>query len=795
MSGKIMTRIAAVVASFAAGIMAATPAQAAGDYLLEAGESATLSTAYTNDTMTVNGDLTVSGGIAISSPTINMAGGSITVLGKDTTIGEDRSGVTSTRTTLSMTNGTDGAYGMLRSHGGGVVSGKGLAIYELYIQKEGSDFVSDNGYFDFMSVSNGTVNLRSAYNYSSFTGRITVAGTSAFYRRSDRGTGGIFASGAYKIDLQDDATLTFNFGNQGGSLNNEDCVVDIGGTGTVRVVGSYESEKYIAKINRGAYINHSGPLSFVRIDAKRDCYFGLNDSRVIGPNVTALRQTSGTPSYLTSIAIASGSTITLCGDVEITGTRAYLTGGRIKIDATAANRLFKCNINEGDSIVVEKTGANEMVVSATTNIPNLVVSAGTVRFTDDCFVSELSGAPGATLIADGCTVTIAGGGYALGGLEFATANGGSFVKTGAGTAYLYAPGALGATLHVAEGDAVFSAIGLQQRYWRFTFTGMSGGTPAPVRLRGIYLFGSTGEWENSGIVNSTSASTNGYVTEVNTPVLAANTARYFVNSATNVLADTSDPQYTSISNLKGLFDISKSGKYRPVLMSPLVDSGNPLSYLSIEFRMNDGGNPITGYNLCNGTGKKNDAYPSAWSVYASDDGETWTEVDSRSGEACDTASNKYYTYGSGGAEYVDDIKGKAVVGVVKEHFKFSGYKSNGLEADSAKALSVQVDVGASLDLTAFTVAPQKIGGITIDLAKGGGTIHGGRIAAGGTLAIKNAAAGNLFAPMPLTFDGTSDISNLASWSVVVDGVAKRYKIAVEGETFRLQPPGFIIIYQ
>ena len=230
-------------------------------------------------------------------------------------------------------------------------------------------------------------------------------------------------------------------------------------------------------------------------------------------------------------------------------------------------------------------------------------------------------------------------------------------------------------------------------------------------------------------------------------------------------------------------------------MSPLVDSGNPLSYLSIEFRMNDGGNPITGYNLCNGTGKKNDAYPSAWSVYASDDGETWTEVDSRSGEACDTASNKYYTYGSGGAEYVDDIKGKAVVGVVKEHFKFSGYKSNGLEADSAKALSVQVDVGASLDLTAFTVAPQKIGGITIDLAKGGGTIHGGRIAAGGTLAIKNAAAGNLFAPMPLTFDGTSDISNLASWSVVVDGVAKRYKIAVEGETFRLQPPGFIIIYQ
>ena len=53
-----------------------------------------------------------------------------------------------------------------------------------------------------------------------------------------------------------------------------------------------------------------------------------------------------------------------------------------------------------------------------------------------------------------------------------------------------------------------------------------------------------------------------------------------------------------------------------------------------------------------------------------------------------------------------------------EHFRFGGYKRDGLEADAVKALSVQVDDGASLDLTAFTVATQKIDAITIDLATG-----------------------------------------------------------------------------
>lgn len=785
MPGKMMTKIAAV--AVAGALLGAMSANAA-NYLLEAGQSETLSTAAQYDSMAVNGDLTVSGGIAIKSPTINMAGGSITVLGANTTIGEDLSGdsTASTRTTLSMTNGTDGAYGMLRSHGGGVASGKGLAIYELYVRKEGSDFVSDNGCFDFMSISNGTVNMRSAYNYSSFTGRIAVAGTSAFYRRSDRGTGGIFVSGAYKIDLQDDATLTFNFGNQGGSLNNEDCVVDIGGTGTVRVVGSHENEKYIAKINRGAYINHSGPLLFVRTDANRNCRFGLDDSSVIGPNVTALQQTSGNSSYLTSIAIDSDSTITLCGDVEITGTRAYLTGGRIKIDATAANRLFKCNINEGDPLVVEKTGANEMIVSSTTNIPNLVVSAGTVRFTEACVVGALSAATNTAIVADGCEVTLPSVAELV-GVAFETANGGRFVFAGSSQTVIYNPESIPAAIHVADGSLVFSKYGFSQKHWRWTFTKVAN-SPGPLKLGRLWIFGSDGETVTP-TVNAD------YMTykEPNSD-LTPGTVCFCCDSSTNVTTSSGD----NYERLKICFRSSFAGlKYFPDLISPVIDPGNAASHLGVELYLKGDAKPVTGYNIMiaptitSQSTTVND-YPVSWKVEASEDGETWTEIETRTDEIPQTP--KTYRYFDG--ETASTYSGYSPVqerGKPFEYFHFTGYRVDGLEPLD-EPMSLQVDDGAEIDLRSFT-GGQAVNALTIDLSAGGGTIHGGAITANGTLAIKNAAVGNLFAPMPLTFDGTSDISNLASWSVVVDGVAKQYKIAVEGEAFRLQPPGLIIIFQ
>ena len=738
-------------------LVSSTFVTSAADYVSPAGPSDTIDSTVAYDTMTVTNALTVHGGAVVTVPTVTMTGGSLAVIGNGTSFGENRSGETSTRTTYTLNPDSGGSYPLLKAENSGA-----LKIYEATVMPGGS---GTDGIFDALRIDGSTAYVRWLYNDSSITGRVTFAGSAASLTRGEKMASGttehpIFMHGSWLLALDGGVAATIDVGNQRGTLNASGVFVQTTGTGDLTIRNS--SDGYSMVFADGAVFNHSGTLVLRRSFGDTTGLFRFAAGASVGPNVTRIEAGS----VKVSLVVADGAVMDV-KDFDFSKDNCTVSGGgRIVVDGSAA-RTFKASIPADCALTLEKTGAAELAVSATTNIPHLVVSGGTVRITNDCLVAKLSGTSGTTLIADGCTVTLAGCDYILGGLELATVNGGSFVKSGAGTSYLYAPGALGAALHVAEGSAVFSAVGLAQRCWRFTFKGTSGAVPQPVRLRGIYLFGTTGAWENSGIGNSTETVANSCVTEIDTSALEANKARFFVSSATNVVADQSQ-YYYNINYLNRLFNTSGNGNNRPALLSPLVDPGNPDSWLSIEFRMNDGGNPITGYNLCTGTA--NGAFPTAWSVFASDDGVSWIEVDSRSGETCTTGSYKYYTY-DGGAEYEADIKGKTVEElpvVVAEHYKFSGYKSNGLEADAEKALSIQVDGSASLDLTAFTVVTQKIEAITIDLAKGGGTVMGGGIASSGTLFLKNAGGVNLNESLPLQLRSVSDADNFTSWVVIVD---------------------------
>lgn len=764
----------------ALGVVAATSGSLADDYTLAAGDSDTLSAASaakTYDTMTVNGDLTVTGGKTIDVDTINMTGGSITVTESGTTLGVSHgtssSPSSSMPTFLSMTNGADGAYGRLNVFGTGVAADKGLAVTMLYIRREGEDFVSDNGYFDLMAISNGTANFFGAYNYSSATGRIVVAGTSAIYRRTARYSGGIFRKGAFQVRLVDNATLTFNFSAQGGNVNASGCVVDVCGTGTARLQGSYESTSYAASVNKGAVFNHVGPLDFIRADSNRHCYFALNDSGVIGPNVTALRQTSGASSYNTQISIASGATITLCGDVRITGARAYLTGGRIKIDATDAARSFKCHINANDSLVVEKVGVNEMVVSSTTNMPNLVVSEGVVRFaTNDCVVGKLTAAAGTELVADGCDVTLPPGGeYA--GVSFLTENGGRFVKADAARTVIYDPVSVTGALHVADGELAFSKYGYTNKFWRFTFTSVKSGISV-LYIRGLYLFAPDGTWQNSGL---------GYVAPANentTDVLAAGKARWYCSSATNVASKAGEYSYYNYKNLHKIFRYSDNNNHYPRLTSPKINPNDPDSHLAIEMRLSNSAKPITGYNM---RAAGSTRYANGWRIEVSDDGVNWAQIEERTGQTFSISDN-YNTY--------DDVAFVQNNANAKEFFHFTGYRNGGLAA--MDPLSVQVDDGATLDLLAFDDG-QPVDSITIDLAAGGGTLKGGKIMPNGVLNIETATGAALSEALPLVLEDTLDTANFASWSVVVNGRRRKASIICEGNRLRVQLAGLAVFLQ
>ena len=746
----------------------------AGDYVLDVGQSDTLSGPETYGTMTIGGDLTVSGGEKITVDEINMAGGSITVTGKDTTLGDGAESATHA-TTISVTNGADGAYGMLNVHGTGVSADEGLGAAVLVIRKEGEDFTSDGGYFDFMSISNGTANLYAVRNYSSATGRITVAGTSAIYRREPRQNYGIFRNGVFQIRLVDDATLTFNFSQQGGRVNSTGVAVEICGSGTVRLVGSYGSASYAALVNEGAVLNHRGPLVFVRNDNKRDCYFTLADSGVIGPNVTALMQTSGSSSYDTIVTIDSDATITLCGNVQITGTRSRLTGGRIKVDATDAARSFKCNIRSGDSLVVEKTGANEMVVSSTTNIPNLVVSEGTVRFaTNDCVVGKLTAATGTALIADGCDVILPPGGEYV-GVSFLTVNGGSFVKAGDSRMVIYDPVSVTGALHVANGELAFSKYGFSQKWWRWTFFSVNNG-PHGLMHRGLYLFGTDGTWQSPGETPEY-VKTAAHYDNPPATALAVNRCRWWRHSTTNI-TKMSTYKYNGASYLSFFFDYSHNGNNLASLSSPVVNPDDSTSWIGIEWHMPSTALPITGYNMRTHSATY---YANGWKVEASSDGLNWETVDVRSNQTF-SLSGLYYSY--------DNKSYDPGTPNLNEFFHFTGYRNGGLA--TVDPLSVQVDDGATLDLLAFDDG-QPVEAITIDFAAGGGTLKGGRIAANGVLNIENATDAALNEALPLALEGTRDVENFASWSVMVNGRLRKAAIACDGSRIRVQLPGIAVI--
>jgi len=746
------------------------------DYVLAAGESATLSSAGEYRTMSISGDLTVTGGVTNNVDSINLNGGSITVIGAYTTLGKSHDNETQPFTTgVSLSAGENGAYGKITVKDSGVRADTGFAATEFNILQESEGFESESGYFDFLTLENGTANLKSLCNYSSYTGRITVTGTSAIYKRWPRASGPIFNSGAYHIDLVDGAILFFDFTDLGGYLNDVGCIVHTEGTGTIRIKGSRQDTKLESFVKKGCVFNHYGPVEFIRTDNKRDCLFVLADSDVIGPNVTALRHTNGSADHNTRIRITEDQTITLCGNMEITGRRSFLygeAGSKIKMDATAAARSFKCNIRQGDRIVIEKVGANEMVVSATTNISNLVVSEGAVRFTEDCVVENLTIGQGAEIVADGCAVTVLTDFGFVGEIPLKMVNGGRIIKGGTDRTVMYDPVSVPPILHVTDGELAFSK-GIDHKWWRWTFFSVNGG-PKPLAHRGLYLFTAYDEWQSvsAGIVDPAHFD--------NPPEipLAAGKCRWWHHSETNIVA--ANLNYCNIEYMRYWFHYSKNGNNIATLSSPIINPEDPKSHVGVEVRIPDSAKPVVGYNMRTHMASQ---YANGWKLEASRNGLDWETMDVRSNQVFDIGGT-YRSY--------DDMTYMANEPNTKALFHLTGYRRGGLVAGDP--VSVQVDDGAILDLLAFD-AGQPIDSVTIDCAEGAGMVKGGKVAANGTLVLVNAEESglNLENALPILFDGIKNTENFTSWTVIVDGRKTNRKVGYSDGRITILPPGLVIL--
>jgi hypothetical protein len=331
-------------------------------------------------------------------------------------------------------------------------------------------------------------------------------------------------------------------------------------------------------------------------------------------------------------------------------------------------------------------------------------------------------------------------------------------------------------LHVANGELVFSKYGFDQKWWRWTFFSTKGGNYA-LRLRGIYLLGPDGSWQNSGLSYEESVAT-----ELTDTILAEKGCRFVINSATNISVSSSAETRNKIGTLERWFTLKESwgGNHYPMLTAPVINPEDPTSWVGVEMHIAST-KPITGYNMRIATWKEN--YADGWKVEASDDGKTWKVVDVRENQISKATSN-YYSY--------DNTAWSATKFNLKEYFHFTGYRHGGLAV--MDPLSVQVDEGASLDLLAFDEG-QPIEAITIDFASGAGTVKGGKIVANGTLTLLNVeeCGINLDDVLPIVFDGTIGTDNFASWTVIVDGRTIRRKISYSNGRITVPPAGLVIM--
>lgn len=764
------TFLAAVPAALLASLLAPFAANAAS-YTLAAGDADAISDAatHTYDSISVAGDLSIGSGTKfISTGAVSLTGGTVTIDGSSSVFGKNQSDGS---ITVTYSPAADGSYTKVTVQNGKLaatsidgmsgsfynVSGKDMTIAA---GNAASSTKYSDGMVPFLELNGGAANFHQVQNNSSLTGLVTVAGSaiSHFGHLHSWLNGlGFFKKGNFRLNIESGATLRFDAKNNRVSYNEAGCGVHAAGAGDMQFLNDYQSGTDATKLRfrRGAVLDVAGKISFDGTGGSSTGWFCFDHDDAFGPNVGTIR-TGGVNNGKVVIEIANGVAVTV-HDVAANREKDALVGsGTVRIDASIAARSFAANIpatygsSIANSIAVAKFGANEAVL-AVTNLPTLKIESGTVRITNNCFVANISGAAGTTLIADGCTVTLGGGTVSADGMSFETRNGGEFaISAGAGQTTVYGPSAIGSAIHVISGDLVFSALGISQKYLRWTFR-KAKTSPNPVWLGRLWIFDIDGDLATPSMIRASD----------NAATLSAGQACWVYSSATNIARTTDSQSYQAADRLAAYVLGGKLSNYNNFFMcaSPVVDPENTDSHLGIAMRLADDAKNVSGYNMM---APSKDRYPTSWTVEASYDGETWTVIDTHDDYVISPYS-QYETYA-----WYDSVYTSA--GTVNEHFKFSGYKSNGLAADASKPVALQVDVGASIDLTAFSAAPQKIGGIVIDLARGGGTVYGGALATGGVLTIKNAAQGySAGSPLPLTLDGVADADNIAGWTVTIDG--------------------------
>ena len=195
-----------------------------------------------------------------------------------------------------------------------------------------------------------------------------------------------------------------------------------------------------------------------------------------------------------------------------------------------------------------------------------------------------------------------------------------------------------------------------------------------------------------------------------------------------------------------------------------------------SFTLAEGAAPVVSYNLRTATYVPG-GRPKTWKIYAYDSESGWVAVDSRENASMPGTASTWY---NGGKPWLVSSAAAARV------------------AAFPAATPVRVDAGATLDLTDAPSTQVSVVEVDGD-AVGYGTIVGGACAASGTVRV-TMSSGRL--PMattvlPLRLVDCADVENVAGWTLEVNGVvkAKRHLSVAADGTVTIEPSGLVITFR
>ena len=246
-------------------------------------------------------------------------------------------------------------------------------------------------------------------------------------------------------------------------------------------------------------------------------------------------------------------------------------------------------------------------------------------------------------------------------------------------------------------------------------------------------------------------------------------------------------------DLDKLFDDSKTDPgWRGIMCAPNTNTrqlpvvDNPFSWIPIVMRLPTGADDIVSYDVVFYHASAHTRSIASYFVDGSVDGVHWNRLSTVNQINVPTANTWQYSgagFGSGGQRNTAHSDGEA----------FSDPLPLSLFDVLNNAKSVSVAAGATLAAEGNITLP----GLAVDFSEGGGTISNFTFAASGEVYLSNVPDGNGPVLPGWTFVGCTDMENIASWTVCVNGAPRsrwRAKASPDGVVSILRP-GMVVSFK